>query len=493
MEITIKGFACNWESHKRYFKNILKKIAKLENIKLSDNRIIYKQIYLNGDTIQAQRSQKEWSRCLYIYFDDDLKYIIAMSNTNYDEDKQIECNQLGGKSTYGVHNYHGNSFLFQGSIKQFDEYYEYKKKYPNVKLLFYLQDTGKSYVNNSICILGYRKLATIGFNILNIDEVDFSDFNKKISAVDKDSLAYSSLNKLINDICRVSSKKKNNKPSYVKVIDYDYDIENDEIEVDETWHNKKYIYTFKALSAEGYDSFITVWALKHLADKEGKKIEFLFSKEKFNFASKDKLYETKGFVDSVTKLMEKINLNIVIETSSDVLQNLQREKSQFEIAKKKGKLRNQELFKNNIREKGIETKCCLCGCEIEEILEAAHLWGVAEIKKATKKEINSVINQSEMKDLVDVTNPYHEEDFYSRYVLANSGDNGVWLCKNHHGLYDNKFYCFDSEDGKVVVNIEKLKDETEAKAFFDLITKYFKLSDEILTPKTKIFLSQKQL
>lgn len=61
-------------------------------------------------------------------------------------------------------------------------------------------------------------------------------------------------------------------------------------------------------------------------------------------------------------------------------QQINREINQYEISKLKGTIRNQELFKNNLRKKGIQTKCYLCGCEIESILEAAHLWGVAEIK-----------------------------------------------------------------------------------------------------------------
>ena len=142
-----------------------------------------------------------------------------------------------------------------------------------------------------------------------------------------------------------------------------------------------------------------------------------------------------------------------------------------------------------MREKGVQTKCYLCGCEIETILEAAHLWGVAEIKKTPIDIINNILQNSDMNKLIDQDNKHHNEQFYKRYVLANSGDNGIWLCSNHHGLFDSNYYCFDSKNGKVLV---KLNADEESKIFFDLITSNKFLPSEILTERTKLFLSKRQ-
>lgn len=171
------------------------------------------------------------------------------------------------------------------------------------------------------------------------------------------------------------------------------------------------------------------------------------------------------------------------------MHQFEREKNQYEKAKSNNILRNQELFKNNIRQKGIQTKCYLCGCEIEHILEAAHLWGVGDIKNTTSGEINAIISKPEMKDLIDKNNEHYNEPFYKKYVLANSGDNGVWLCSNHHGLFDGNYYCFDSKDGKILIRLDATE---ESKMFFDLITYNDKLPDEVLTPRTKTFLSKRQ-
>ena len=145
--------------------------------------------------------------------------------------------------------------------------------------------------------------------------------------------------------------------------------------------------------------------------------------------------------------------------------------------------------KNNIRQKGSQTNCYLCGCEIEHILEAAHLWGVGNIKNATSEEINTIISKPEMRGLIGNNNEHRNELFYKKYVLANSGDNGVWLCSNHHGLFDSNYYCFDSESGKILI---KLDASEESKIFFDLITYNDKLPDEVLTPRTRTFLSKRQ-
>ena len=93
-----------------------------------------------------------------------------------------------------------------------------------------------------------------------------------------------------------------------------------------------------------------------------------------------------------------------------------------------------------------------------------------------------------MKDLLE-DEDYINDIFYKRYVLANSGDNGVWLCKNHHGMFDSHYYCFDTQFGKVIykINISNTeKKDISSKMISDTIP------DEIMTDKTKEFLNQRQ-
>lgn len=494
MKIVAKMFNCNSETYKKFYKDAVQKAYKKDNIKIDPESIIVEIEKLPGATIQAQRSVEKHTRTISVFENDKLKYIIGFSNTNYDEDKKKEVETMGGKYIYGGDGYHSNTYLFQGLNKVFEYYYDEKNKDDKVKLFFYLLDTNTKYAKNLSNLMNYRKLVTIGFDILNLDEISFKEFEQLGFSMEEShsSIKYVSFNKFANDILYLSKKNIGNVPSYLKCIDENYDITKDERNKDGTRmiSKQKYIYTFKTLSAEGYDSFFTMWTLIILAKRENKDLEFLFGTQLYNLSAGEKNYkQSTGFTGPILKLIEKANLEIHYETSEEILHQFEREKKQYEKAKRNNILRNQELFKNNIRQKGIQTKCYLCGCEIEHILEAAHLWGVAEIKKANIETINDIISKSEMKDLIDYNNEHCKEQFYKRYVLANSGDNGVWLCSNHHGLFDSNYYCFDSDSGKVLI---KLDASHESKSFFDTITYNKKLPSEILTSKTKIFLSKRQ-
>lgn len=486
MKLTLETYSCNYETYNKwYFEDIADRIYKKHNSK----NIGYdtKVIKLDGKNIQSQRSPSGiWSRSIFVYLDDKLTYIIALSNTNYDEDKLVECNKIGKKSTYGVHNYHANTYLVQGINKNFEIYHKYKQEHSNITLLFYMTDIEQSYPHNKFNLMCYRKLATIGFEILNIDKIDFYEFKeiKKGAILNKNNLHYTSLNEFINDSLVISRNNKGNIPSYMNTFD-DYNSNGEK--------QTKYIYIFKALGAQTYDSFLTMWTIYELAKKENKNVEFLFSKEQYNFNDRKNIKTTKNLAGSIISLFKTLGIDIKYETSDEIRQELNRQKDQFNRAKKNNELRNQELFKNNMRARGIQTKCCLCGCEIENILEAAHIWGIAELKKADTKTIRSVISNKAMQDLIDITSEHKDDDFYKKYMIANSGDNGIWLCSNHHGLFDSHYFCFDSENGKIIINTQKLQENSSLIEFFNKITINRQLPNEVMSEKTKIFLSKNQI
>ena len=66
-------------------------------------------------------------------------------------------------------------------------------------------------------------------------------------------------------------------------------------------------------------------------------------------------------------------------------------------------------------------KCALCGCEIPEIIQGAHIWGVAQISRTS------------------------ELDDETKFGHAVSGHNGLWLCQNHHKLFDANIILLDNE------------------------------------------------
>jgi len=68
--------------------------------------------------------------------------------------------------------------------------------------------------------------------------------------------------------------------------------------------------------------------------------------------------------------------------------------------------------------------CALCGCQIPQIIQGAHIWPVANIKKT------------------------HNINADKKLESATDGDNGIWLCNNHHKLFDINLLIIN-EDGRI--------------------------------------------
>ena len=94
--------------------------------------------------------------------------------------------------------------------------------------------------------------------------------------------------------------------------------------------------------------------------------------------------------------------------------NLEFEKRQF---KQNNSLRSARYKVNLLERIGIK-RCALCNCQIPEIIQGAHVWPVSIIKKQVLT-------------------------FDQQFSHAISGDNGIWLCENHHKLFDENIICFD--------------------------------------------------
>lgn len=87
-------------------------------------------------------------------------------------------------------------------------------------------------------------------------------------------------------------------------------------------------------------------------------------------------------------------------------------------------------------------RCALCGCEIPEIIQGAHIWGVAQISKVTSMDDDK------------------------KFEHAISGHNGIWLCQNHHKLFDSNIILIDNDgrvrikDGLVTTDVAFIRDTT---------------------------------
>ena len=125
-----------------------------------------------------------------------------------------------------------------------------------------------------------------------------------------------------------------------------------------------------------------------------------------------------------------------------------------------GSLRDPRFIYNLLEKSNGRKKCALCSCEIESIIQGAHIYPVAEIKK--RKDLS-----------------YHQQ-----LLLATDKDNGLWLCENHHKLFDRALIHF--VDGEVIYN-GTLDDKDIA--FIDKITEENKLKNDIYNSHMQEFFS----
>ena len=116
----------------------------------------------------------------------------------------------------------------------------------------------------------------------------------------------------------------------------------------------------------------------------------------------------------------------------------------------------------NLLEKLGNKKCAFCDCEIPQIIQGAHIWSVSDIKKM------EYLTQDE------------------KLECAIDGDNGIWLCQNHHKLLDVDLLKI-SEDGKVKYQVQA-RNNIE---YIKQITTKIELSKDVLTDKFILYLQKR--
>ena len=142
MSITAKVFSCNRFTYEQFYKNAIKLAYEQDGKTIDENDIELVIVDLsNGGTkqIQSQRSPSgPHSRSIEVLEDNKVKYLIGVSNTNYDEDVRNERLHTNRKNVYGNDGYHANTYMYQGINKIFSKYLDLKNIYPEIKLCFYL-------------------------------------------------------------------------------------------------------------------------------------------------------------------------------------------------------------------------------------------------------------------------------------------------------------------------------------------------------------------
>lgn len=139
--------------------------------------------------------------------------------------------------------------------------------------------------------------------------------------------------------------------------------------------------------------------------------------------------------------------------------NLKFERNSFD---KENSLRS-PMYTYNLLKKFKVKKCAFCDCNVEESIQGAHVWPVAEIKK-------------------DKLKSYEE-----KLKCAIDGENGLWLCNNHHKWFDSDIIRI-SLDGDIVIDS---KIDSYKREFIKKMTTKDKLSSKYLTPEFEEYLKKR--
>lgn len=120
-------------------------------------------------------------------------------------------------------------------------------------------------------------------------------------------------------------------------------------------------------------------------------------------------------------------------------------------------------FISNLLNKLGRKKCSFCDCDIPELIQGAHIWPVSDIKKSENLSIKERLDE------------------------AIDGDNGLWLCQNHHKLFDSHLISI-SEDRNIYFHNALPEGGTE---YLKSITKNFSLSEEVSNKKFMAYLNKR--
>lgn len=120
-------------------------------------------------------------------------------------------------------------------------------------------------------------------------------------------------------------------------------------------------------------------------------------------------------------------------------------------------------FIYNLLEKFEKKKCAFCECEVPQIIQGAHIWPVSSIKQDADLSLDKQLG------------------------FALDGHNGLWLCENHHKLFDSGLI-YLTEAG----SLSYLTAMTEVDvAFLKKTTTVTSLGDEILTAPFLTYLEKR--
>lgn len=290
----------------------------------------------------------------------------------------------------------------------------YLEKNKKKRICFYFLPTRGSSFETNYFMLMYRLMKTVGVEFLNEDQY----LSLKIKK-------FNNLKDLIFERDANSGRNRRNKSTYLTRNS------NNEIEI----YGKTY-------GANKYETTLLSLALNKISTNKIK--IFQISEGDLNKLPAKSL-----------EVLKKIN-NIEINNADLSLKP--------DEVLKDSKLRTPAYVYGLFRKLG-DKKCSFCNCDESKLIEGAHIWPVAEIKKK---------------------NNYNLKD---KMKFAVDNENGIWLCTFHHRLFDNQMFIILTS-GKI--KFKSIIKEKPLKVIKEK-TLIYNLEKNILTDKFIFYLKKRNL
>ena len=283
------------------------------------------------------------------------------------------------------------------------------------KLFFYfLPCSGNNATNYHIFM--YRLMKTAGFEFINVPD----NLSDKIQG-------FASIDDIIRARKENRDKNSGNNATYIVKNDlHEYEI-----------YGKTY-------GANKYDTSLICYAVSKIASSQD-------SITLYEYNEKD-LKELPAPSLSVISAMG----NIKVVNIDDELEKKELESNDS--------LRSPR-FNARLLDRLGERHCVLCNCRISEIIQGAHIWPVADIKK------NSHLSDDE------------------KLAYATDGENGLWMCQNHHKMFDSNIIILSREG---VVTYKTEIDDADS-SYIDSITTVMTLPTSLITDKYKGYIDRRYM
>ena len=329
-------------------------------------------------------------------------YTIEVDNTGYNIGRLATLKYRGRISyiSFSEIEIRSRNSSFQSFPSALVRYHQ--ESNPNKRIYFYfLPSTGN--IETAYFMFMYRLMKTAGTRFLNETE----HLNNQITPFNsvEDIIAYRNLNR---------GRNRGNISTYLTIDE----------------NNTLQIYG-KTYGANKYETTLLCLAISEITTN---KIE-LYEIQEGN------LRKLPASAREVILALGKISI-----ISSDLI--LEREEYE-----KNDSLRS-PAFIYNLLEKFGHKKCALCECEIPQIIQSAHIWPVARIKRT-----NNINQEQKLQSAID-------------------GENGIWLCNNHHKLFDINMILIN-EEGRIKYN-SNIKENYEN--YICDVTINRQIRSEVLTP-----------